>query len=121
MVLSHLPVLVINVQNRCNCRCAMCDIWKRTEDTGFDPNLLRAQLDDMQALGVQWVVFSGGEPLMHSGLFRMCAMLRAAGIRVTVLTSGLLIGRLAAPISENVDDLIVSLDGPAAIHDRIRG
>ena len=40
-----------------------------------------------RALGVEWVVFTGGEPLMHSDLFRLSAMLRARGIRVTMLST----------------------------------
>jgi MoaA/NifB/PqqE/SkfB family radical SAM enzyme len=47
-------------------------------------------------------------------------MLRAKGIRVTVLSTGLLLKRNARQIATNVDDLIVSLDGPPAVHDQIR-
>lgn len=119
-VISHLPVVVLNVYSRCNCRCSMCDIWKITEGQQFDTGLLERQLDDFESLGVRWVVFTGGEPLMHPGLFRMCAMVRGRGIRVTVLTTGLLVERMAGAITQHVDDLIVSLDGPAEIHDRIR-
>ena len=72
-------------------------------------------------LGVEWVVLSGGEPLMHSDLFRLCRMLRAMGIRITLLSSGLLLKRNARAIVEHVDEVIVSLDGPEAVHDAIRG
>jgi MoaA/NifB/PqqE/SkfB family radical SAM enzyme len=58
---------------------------------------------------------------MHSALFRMCELARSRGIRATVLTSGLLISRYASEIVRHVDDLIVSIDGPPEIHDRIRG
>ena len=71
-------------------------------------------------LGVEWAVFTGGEPLMHSDLFRLCDILRERGIRVTVLSTGLLLERHAAAIAGNIDDVIVSLDGPPEIHDRIR-
>jgi MoaA/NifB/PqqE/SkfB family radical SAM enzyme len=37
-----------------------------------------------------------------------------------VLTTGLLLDRHAARIVDSVDDVIVSLDGPPAVHDRIR-
>jgi MoaA/NifB/PqqE/SkfB family radical SAM enzyme len=66
-------------------------------------------------------VLSGGEPLMHTALFRMCEIIRSRGIRVTVVTSGLLISRYASEIARHVDDLIVSIDGPPEVHDRIRG
>jgi MoaA/NifB/PqqE/SkfB family radical SAM enzyme len=42
------------------------------------------------------------------------------GIQVTILTTGLLLERDARGIVRSVDDIIVSLDGPPAVHDRIR-
>jgi MoaA/NifB/PqqE/SkfB family radical SAM enzyme len=119
--LAHLPVLVISAHNRCNCRCGMCDIWRNTESRQFTAADLERQLNDIGTLGVQWVVFTGGEALMNSELFAMARTLRAAGVRVTVLTSGLLLGRYAKDIVAHVDDVIVSLDGPRGVHDRIRG
>jgi MoaA/NifB/PqqE/SkfB family radical SAM enzyme len=57
---------------------------------------------------------------MHSDLHSLCTPLRERGIRLTLLSSGLLLERCAARIVEDFDDLIVSLDGPAPVHDRIR-
>ncbi|MES1261703.1 MAG: radical SAM protein, partial [Acidobacteriota bacterium] len=118
--IQTLPVLIVNPYNRCNCRCVMCDIWKRDAAREMSWEEFRRQLPDMETLGVRWVVFSGGEPLMHAGLFRFCRELRGRGMRVTLLSSGLLPGRYAAEIVTDVDDLIVSLDGPREIHNRIR-
>src|ERR1700689_217213 len=47
-------------------------------------------------------------------------MLRSDGIRVTVLTAGLLLESQAEIIAASVDDVIVSLDGPSTVHNRIR-
>ena len=119
--ITRLPILIVNVHSRCNCRCAMCDIWRNDVNQEFAPDRLRAQLSDMVRLGVEWVVFSGGEPLMHSRLFELCGMLKPLGIRVSILTTGLLLARYAKQVSESLDDVVVSLDGPPPIHDRIRG
>ncbi len=27
--LTSMPILILNVHSHCNCRCIMCDIWKR--------------------------------------------------------------------------------------------
>ena len=115
-----MPVLVLNPHNRCNCRCVMCDIWKRDSPQEISADQLSLQMESIERLGVKWVVLTGGEPLMHSDLFSLCRLLRARGIRLTLLSSGLLLDRFAAQIVENVDDVIVSLDGPPAVHDRIR-
>jgi len=119
-MIRKLPVLILNPHNRCNCRCVMCDIWKRDATEELSRETFNRQLASMERLGVEWVVFSGGEALMHSDLFGLCAELRKRNIRVTILSSGLLTKRFAAQIVEYADDLIVSLDGPAPVHDGIR-
>ena len=118
--IEKLPVLLIDAHSRCNCRCVMCDIWKTDQHREFTLAQLESQMDAIERLQVRWVVFTGGEPLMHSNLFALTDLLRGRGIRVTILSTGLLFERFAHEITEHVDDAIVSLDGPAEIHDRIR-
>ena len=98
----------------------MCDIWKSTDAREMSAADLERHLADIDRLSVKWVVLSGGEPLMHSDLFRLCEPLRERGIRITLLSTGLLIRRHAQSIVRCINDVIVSLDGPPAIHDRIR-
>ena len=119
-VIETLPVLLIDAHSRCNCRCVMCDIWKTDEHREFTLAQLESQMDAIERLQVRWVVFTGGEPLMHSNLFALADLLRGRGIRVTILSTGLLFERFAREITEHLDDAIVSLDGPAEIHDLIR-
>jgi Fe-coproporphyrin III synthase len=118
--IETLPVLLIEAHSRCNCRCVMCDIWKTDEHREFTLAQLESQMDAIERLQVRWVVFTGGEPLMHSNLFALADLLRERGIRVSILSTGLLFERFAREIAEHLDDAIVSLDGPAEIHDRIR-
>ena len=119
-VIGRMPVLILSPHSRCNCRCVMCDIWKATDSQEMTAEDLERHVRSIEQLGVEWAVFTGGEPLMHSDLFRLCRILRERGIRVSLLTTGLLLARHAAAVAENVDDVIVSLDGPPEIHDQIR-
>jgi len=118
--IESLHVLVINPYSRCNCRCVMCDIWKGSEINALSREVIELQFASLAEMKVRWVVFSGGEPLMHPEIFPLCQAARKMGARVTVLSTGLLINRNAALILEYVDDLIVSLDGPEDVHDQIR-
>ena len=118
-VLDRLPILILEPHNRCNCRCVMCDIWKVTDARELTVIELQRHVADIELLGVEWVVFTGGEPLMHSDLFRLVEMLPPA-IRTTLLSTGLLLERNAQLIVRHIGDVIVSLDGPRAIHDAIR-
>jgi Fe-coproporphyrin III synthase len=118
--IGALPVLVIHAHSSCNCRCIMCDIWKTEEAKTFSVQDLERQLPAIRRLKVQWVVLSGGEPLMNRELPQLCAMLRKEGIRLTLLSTGLLLKKYAREVATSFDDVIVSLDGPREIHDQIR-
>ena len=62
-------------------------------------------------------MLSGGEPLLNAEWPQLCSIFRQEGIRVTLLTTGLLLGKQASLVAEFFDDVIVSLDGPDRIHD----
>ncbi len=115
-----LPVLVVFPHNQCNCRCLMCDIWRIREAQEITPANLESQLGAFRKLGVSWVVFSGGEPQLNEKWSTLAHMVRLAGSRVTLLTAGLLLKAQAQIVVDCVDDVIVSLDGPRAIHNNIR-
>jgi MoaA/NifB/PqqE/SkfB family radical SAM enzyme len=120
-IIRELPILVILPHSRCNCRCVMCDIWRIRQIREITAADLEPHMAGLRKLKVRWVVFSGGEPLMHSDLWALTRMLRREGIRTTLLTAGLTLERHALHVAENIDDVIVSIDGPREIHDRIRG
>jgi Fe-coproporphyrin III synthase len=119
-VIRSLPVVVISPHNQCNCRCMMCDIWRLREPQEITKEDLQQHLTSFRELGVRWVVFSGGEPQMNSQLPYLAKILRSEKIRVTILTAGLLLETQAEMIAASVDDVIVSMDGPPVVHDRIR-
>ena len=98
----------------------MCDIWKTPEGKAFRKADLEPHLASIRRLGVRWVVFSGGEPLMNAELPGLCEILRAENIRLTLLTTGLLLQKCASTVAAGFDDVIVSLDGPPEVHDKIR-
>ncbi|MFZ0274225.1 MAG: radical SAM protein [Acidobacteriaceae bacterium] len=118
--LTSLPILLLNIHENCNCRCLMCDIWKRPRGLELEPSDLVRHRDSIRALGVEQVVLTGGEPLLHSQFEELCAFLKSCEVQVTLLTTGLLLSKRAEAIARWVDEIIVSLDGPEAIHDLIR-
>jgi len=115
-----LPVLVIFPHNQCNCRCVMCDIWRIRQAQEITPSDLEEQSISFRKLGVRWVVFSGGEPQLNEKWNYLARIVRSAGSRVTLLTAGLLLKSQAQIVVDSVDDVIVSLDGPPALHNHIR-
>jgi MoaA/NifB/PqqE/SkfB family radical SAM enzyme len=98
----------------------MCDIWKIRQVREITDRDLEPHVASLRALNVKWIVFSGGEPLMHSDLPSLCRRLRQEGVRLTLLTAGLILEPHAGEVAEWMDDVIVSLDGPLETHDHIR-
>jgi len=118
--LARLPILILFPHSRCNCRCLMCDVWKerRTRQIGVEE--VARWREEWRALGVERVVLSGGEALLHRDLRDLCTLLRDEGMGITLLSSGLLLARHAGWVARLVDDVVVSLDGPREVHDAIR-
>ena len=117
----NLPVVILMPHSRCNCRCVMCDIWKANHNKKeISSEELEKHVSHFEKLGVREVVFSGGEALMHSNLWRLCSILREKGIKITLLSTGLLLERNASEIITHCNQVIVSLDGSQPIHDAIR-
>jgi len=116
-----LPVVVLMPHSRCNCRCLMCDIWKANRNgTEITPEQLEPHLSAFRELGVRWVTLSGGEALMHSNLWALCRHLKQLGVRITLLSTGLLLKKHAADVVRWCDEVIVSLDGSRTVHNAIR-
>jgi Fe-coproporphyrin III synthase len=119
--LESLPILALSVHSACNCRCVMCDIWKaNSEKREISEEDLDRHLDAIRKLRVQRVMLTGGEPLLHRNLWALCARLQALRIRVTLVTTGLLVEQHASAIAAAVDTVVISLDGDRDWHDRIR-
>jgi Fe-coproporphyrin III synthase len=119
-LITSLPILILNVHSRCNCRCVMCDIWKRESSDQFRTQDMERHRASLKNLGVGQVVLTGGEPLLHNDLAALCNFFREQNIHLTLLTTGLLLHKRAEEVAALFDDIIISLDGPQNIHDAIR-
>lgn len=119
--LSTLPIVILMPHSACNCRCIMCDIWKGNNNlqqlTAAD---IQELMGTLKKLETKQVLMSGGEALLSPNFFRFCEILKQEKIKITLLSTGLTLKRNAAALVKWVDDIIVSLDGDEAAHDRIR-
>jgi MoaA/NifB/PqqE/SkfB family radical SAM enzyme len=119
--IERLHVVALMPHSACNCRCVMCDIWKananKQELTRED---LLPHIASFRKFEVNAVILSGGEALMHSNLWRLCALLKEVPVKISLLSTGLLLKPHAGEVIRWCDDVIVSLDGSREIHDAIR-
>lgn len=130
--------LTVTLTDRCNLRCRYCAYThggvagvRRHGDRTLAPETLarvvRAFLDDASRVAHPVLSLYGGEPLLARELLVLALELvrdeaPRAGVGVVVDTNGLLLedADLRRLFREHRVDLQVSLDGPAAIHDRHR-
>jgi len=117
--------LNLRITDRCELSCGICPQAARRRGEGAGRDELRVAAlalylrgRDPAAGGTAFVW--GGEPLLHADLPALLALLREAGFRAELNTSGSLLAERAAEL-EGVDEWIVSIDGPPAIHDALRG
>jgi MoaA/NifB/PqqE/SkfB family radical SAM enzyme len=119
--ISALPIAILMPHSACNCQCVMCDIWKDNQHLKqLTEKDVEGLMDSLRRLGTRQVLMSGGEALLNRNFFALCDILRREDIRITLLSTGLIMGRHADAILEKVSDVIVSLDGDETLHDRIR-
>lgn len=120
-VISAMPLVVLMPHSGCNCRCVMCDIWKGNQHRKqLTINDISELLVSLKKLGTQQVLMSGGEALLHPAFFQLCDILRQEQISVILLSTGLTLKKHAQQLTEKVSEIIISLDGDPATHDRIR-
>lgn len=79
-------------------------------------------VDQLADLGCELITLSGGEPMLRPDLYDIARAIADRGIRVNMVTNGLLItDESAARIkASGMCNVGVSIDGPQEIHDRIR-
>lgn len=108
--LSQLPLVTLYLTDRCNSRCVTCDYWRHGR-TNVTFESVERLLPDLVRLQTRVALLSGGEPLMHPEWQRIATLLRNAGIRPWLLTSGLSLAKNARDAAALCESITVSLDG----------
>ncbi|NJN39198.1 MAG: radical SAM protein [Acaryochloridaceae cyanobacterium CSU_3_4] len=107
---------------RCNARCHFCDIWALDPGKEADFDTIEHNLKDLKRLGVKYVDFTGGEPLLRSDVGEIYQTAKQLGFYTSMTTNTILYLQKAHLIQGLVDFLNFSLDGPdAETHDQSRG
>ena len=117
-----LPLVIFYPTSRCNSRCVSCDWWKSSGDGDLELAEIERLADSLPLLGTKLVLFSGGEPLLRPEVFDAARLFRERGMRLHLLTSGVLLERCADDVSKHFSRVIVSLDATTeALYHTIRG
>lgn len=123
-----------SVNSVCNLRCKMCDVGSANPDSNFFANLridgklreipierFKSVIDEV-APSRPMIAITSTEPLMYKPLADAIAHCTERGLETTVTTGGYLLPQRAQELAAaGLTRLAVSIDGPPAIHNEIRG
>jgi MoaA/NifB/PqqE/SkfB family radical SAM enzyme len=117
-----LPLVVFYPTARCNSRCLSCDWWRASGEDDLSVDEIRMLVEALPALGTRVVLFSGGEPLLRRDVFAVARLFRDAGLRLHLLTSGVLLERFAPEVAATFERVVVSLDATTeSLYKGVRG
>ncbi len=132
-IASRPTVVQFPVNDICNSRCGMCNIWQRKRDHELTPDELAGILRDPLFSEVSFVGLNGGEPTLRKDLPELAGVLTRGlpklkelhiitnAIRHSDVTERILAVNDVAKDAGKKLSVSVSLDGVGEDHDRNRG
>ena len=119
--LQQLPLVTLYLTERCNSRCVTCDYWRHGR-TDISLEAVSRLLPSLHQLQTRVALISGGEPLLNPQWAEIAQLLKARGLKLWLLTSGLSLAKHAVQVSQLFEAITASLDGAdAATYAAIRG
>ncbi len=110
----------LEVTRRCSRSCRYCASPGGTLGPEVPLAGWVAILDDLAHSGALGISITGGEPLERPDVMAICDQARALGLYVGLNTNGIALPERRQVLSR-VDHITLSLDGPPAVNDSIRG
>lgn len=107
----------------CDARCRHCGSSAgRARPGELDGREALALVADLAALGCESVTLSGGEPLLRRDWPAIAAAVVERGMRLELVTNGLsALTQADAIAAAGFHSVTLSIDGPHAVHDGLRG
>ncbi len=120
------PILLnYYITYRCNSKCVFCDIWQNKKYLNIHNaqlSIIHQNLLAAKRLGIRFVDFTGGEPLLYKELPEALRLAKEHKFYTSVTTNCLLYPKRAKEIKGLVDLLHFSIDAPnRETHDALRG
>ncbi|OHD69351.1 MAG: hypothetical protein A2W19_05425 [Spirochaetes bacterium RBG_16_49_21] len=121
------------INSRCNFRCEMCDVGQKDSRSMFYQNLIGGnkgdypvdafiKLIDEVKVFKPYISITSTEPLLYQPLPEIIRYVIDSRLMINVLTNGYLLEKRAEEIVDSgLYSLNISIDGPPAVHNALRG
>lgn len=105
--------MYIYLTNRCNESCKHCYMYAgKAMDNELTTTEITRILQEFSDFGGQVVTFTGGEATIRKDFFDIAAFAKMLGLKVCLLTNGLLLNQeYAKKLSGCIDEVQISIDG----------
>ncbi len=119
----RLNEVILSITNRCNLRCAMCQIPGSGNNEELSAQEMQCLIADAVRLCPRSIVFSGGEPLLREDIFDLIASVSRSRINTCLASNGtLLTDEVAHKLSlAGIGVVNISIEGDEQTHDSLRG
>ncbi len=106
----EVDVIDWKLVGKCNLRCLHCYGPDKSEGALPEEDLLE-MADTFAELGAQWVVLTGGEPLLVKGIDNVMERLTSHGMKIALSTNSMFFRDHQDTIERHVSSLNIPLDG----------
>lgn len=114
--------LNVELTKACNLQCKHCYLGDNSQKDTLEVNDYSKFFRRFYDNGGRGLLFTGGEVFLRDDLEQIVLEAVKNDLQVTIFTNGTLIKEKDISwIKENVSNLFISLDGPAAVHEQLRG
>jgi len=122
MLTKNTKVLIAELTKDCNSLCTHCSYWKNKSNCYLDINYFKKVFDEMKNNGLDTVMLTGGEPLLHPNLLEMLRLISQDGVKIKLASNGLLLDKYYEDIMCLADEIVISLDSSnKETYHKIRG
>jgi MoaA/NifB/PqqE/SkfB family radical SAM enzyme len=108
-----LKICEFAITNICTAQCDFCSIWRQKEKVTIDLDMSLRVIDHLSRLGVKFITFTGGEPMLHPHFDTMIERSTRRNIYSAILNADARLfneKRLDALHKSRVDVVCISID-----------
>ncbi|PIP28288.1 MAG: hypothetical protein COX29_01970 [Candidatus Moranbacteria bacterium CG23_combo_of_CG06-09_8_20_14_all_35_22] len=120
---SNIKEVILAITYKCNSRCQMCGIWKKTQPEEISLDVVKKIPSNLKNINI-----TGGEPFLHQDIVEIVKILNRKSPNASIIISSngfakeLILSKIREiiKIKSNIG-VAISIDGLEEIHDRVRG
>lgn len=120
---KHIRKIHWSASQSCSMACGYCYLYRKSDCVNLSTEEAKGLILDIAALGTEWIVFGGGDPLVRPDLLELIDFAKFSGLLVDLQTNTVGLEKHDSDhLLSTIDQLGLSLDSSNyKIHDRVRG